>query len=102
VTAGSDSPAVPYGLSLLTELEGFVDAGLTPAEALRAATLHAAEALGVAADLGSVEPGKLADLLVVEGDPLRDVRDLRRLRLVIQNGEVYTLRELLQRGRPDR
>jgi Tol biopolymer transport system component/imidazolonepropionase-like amidohydrolase len=102
VTAGSDSPAVPYGLSLLTELEGFVDAGLTPAEALRAATLHAAEALGAAADLGSVEPGKLADLVVVEGDPLRDVRDLRRLRLVIQNGEVYTLGELLQKGRTDR
>jgi len=100
VTAGSDSPGVPYGLSLLTELEEFVTAGLTPAEAIRTATLHAAESLGVEADLGTVEPGKLADLLVVDGDPLRDVRDLRRLRLVIQNGEVYTLEELLRPAMP--
>ena len=99
VTAGSDSPSVPYGLSLLTELEGFVDAGLTPAEALGTATLHAAESLGVAADLGTVEPGKLADLLVVDGDPLHDIHDLSRLRIVIQNGDVYTLEELLQPGR---
>ena len=100
ITAGTDSPSVPYGLSLLTEIEEFVDAGLSPAEALRTATLHAAETLGVEADLGTVEKGKLADLLVVDGDPLRDVRDLRRLRLVIQNGEVSTLDELLRPGRP--
>ncbi|MFY9819733.1 MAG: amidohydrolase family protein, partial [Thermoanaerobaculia bacterium] len=95
------SPSIPYGLSLLTEIEEFVDAGLSPAEALRTATLHAAETLGVEADLGTVEKGKLADLLVVDGDPLRDVRDLRRLRLVIQNGEVSTLDELLRPGRPE-
>jgi Tol biopolymer transport system component/imidazolonepropionase-like amidohydrolase len=96
VGAGSDSPAVPYGLGLVTELEEFVAAGLTPAEALFTATRDAAEALGAADDLGTIEPGKLADLVVVDGDPLRDVRDLRRLRLVILNGDIHPLGELLE------
>jgi imidazolonepropionase-like amidohydrolase len=80
----------------VTELEEFVAAGLTPAEALFTATRDAAEALGAADDLGTIEPGKLADLVVVDGDPLRDVRDLRRLRLVILNGDIHPLGELLE------
>jgi imidazolonepropionase-like amidohydrolase len=60
----------------------------------------AAEALGVGDELGSLEPGMLADMVVVEGDPLRDIRDARRVKLVIKNGEVYTLDDLLQRPIP--
>jgi Tol biopolymer transport system component/imidazolonepropionase-like amidohydrolase len=96
IVAGTDADLVPPGVSLHTELENFVEAGLTPFEALRTATSWAAEALGAADDLGTVEPGRLADLLLIEGDPLTDIRATRNLRIVIKNGEVYRLEELLR------
>ena len=63
VIAGTDSPIMPYALSLHTELEHFVDGGLTPFEALQTATVNAAAALGSSGDLGTLEPGTLADLV---------------------------------------
>ncbi len=95
VTTGTDSPFVPYGMSLHTELQTFVDAGLTPYEALRSATLWAAEAVGVSRDLGSLEAGKLADLVIVDGDPLTHIRDAWNVEMVIKNGTVYSLETLL-------
>ncbi len=97
VVAGTDSPIVPYGVSLHTELETYVTGGLSPYEALQTSTLVAAQALGAGADLGSIEAGKLADMVVVEGDPLRNIRDTRRVVLVIKNGRVHQLEELLRR-----
>lgn len=97
VIAGTDSPIFPYALAYHTELEIFQQAGLTPFEVLQTATLRAAEALGEGANLGSIEPGKLADLVIVTGDPLADVKNARQVRTVIKNGEVYTLEELLKR-----
>ena len=73
------------------------NAGLSPFEALQSATVHAAEALGVADDLGSIEAGKLADLVVVEGNPLQNIHDARAVRVVIANGKVYELENLLKR-----
>ncbi len=96
IIAGTDSPIIPPGVSLHAELQGFVDAGLTPFEALRSATLWAAEALAAGDDLGAVEPGKLADLLIIDGDPLADIRATRNLHIVIKNGEVYSLEDLLR------
>lgn len=96
VTTGTDSPFVPYGLSLHTELQSFVDAGLTPYEALRSATLWAAETVGVSNDLGSVEPGKLADLVIINGDPLTNIRDALNVEQVIRNGDVLTIDALLK------
>jgi len=96
VTTGTDSPFVPYGYSLHTELQSFVDAGLTPYEALRSATIWAAETVGVSKDLGSVEPGKLADLVIVQGDPLGNIRDALKVQQVIKNGEVMTIDALLK------
>ncbi len=96
VTTGTDSPFVPYGLSLHTELQSFVDAGLTPYQALRSATLWAAETVGVSTDLGSIEPGKLADLVIVQGDPLSNIRDAMNVQQVIRNGEVMTIDALLK------
>src|SRR4029450_7816902 len=65
VTAGTDAPINPYGLSLLMELENYVAGGLTPVEVLRTATKVPAEAMGVGDKLGSIEIGKLADLVIL-------------------------------------
>jgi Tol biopolymer transport system component/imidazolonepropionase-like amidohydrolase len=96
VIAGTDSPIIPYGLSLLMELEHYVRGGLSPAEAIRTATAVPAEAMGYLADLGTIEPGKLADLIVVDGDPLADITHLRRTRRVVKDGVVYDVDALLQ------
>jgi imidazolonepropionase-like amidohydrolase len=73
------------------EIECLVKAGLTPLQALRAATGWAAECLGLERDIGTVEKGKLADLIVVAGDPLSDVTVLQnpeRIALVLKGGEI--------------
>ena len=73
------------------ELLCLVQAGMTPMQALQAATGWAAECLGQEADLGTIAPGKLADLVVVAGDPLGDIgilRDLEKIRLVLKGGEI--------------
>jgi imidazolonepropionase-like amidohydrolase len=94
IVAGTDAPINPYGLSLLMELESYASAGLTPAEVLHTATTASARAMGVGADIGSIEPGKLADLAFIDGRPLADIRDLRRVDRVMKNGVVYDRRRL--------
>jgi hypothetical protein len=95
--AGTDAnePFVPAGSSLLQELEMLVESGLPPAAALTAATLTNARALRQESQLGSIEPGKLADLFVVDADPLADVKNLRRINLIIHSGIVCDPRKLL-------
>ena len=83
---GFDS--MPHGASAL-ELVRMHDAGLTALEAISAATAVAADACGLGHELGTVEPGKIADLLVVDGDPVADPRvllDRERIWLVLQDG----------------
>lgn len=92
---GTDSPSTVYGVSLHNELEQSVKGGLTPFQALQAATVNTAALLNVSADLGSVEVGKLADLVIVDGNPLVDIKDARKVRKVIKNGEVIDLETLL-------
>jgi hypothetical protein len=96
ILAGTDSPLVPYGLSLHVELQTFVDAGLTPFQALQTATVNAARALGVDDQLGTIEPGKLADLAFVASDPLVDIRNARDVRRVMRGGRLYTVSELVE------
>jgi imidazolonepropionase-like amidohydrolase len=96
VVVGSDSagwPIFPYllhGRSTHVEMGLLRDAGLTPAEVLTAATLRPARMLGMEAEIGTVEVGKRADLLVVSGDPLEDVGALGHPVWVIRAGEVRT------------
>lgn len=96
IVVGTDSPFTPIGLNTHNELLQEVKAGLTPFEALRTATALPAELLGVGADLGTVEPGKLADLAFVQGDPLEDIRATRAVRMVMQGGRLYTIEELVR------
>jgi len=98
ITAGTDSPINPYGLSLLMELENYASGGLTPVEVLRTATSIPADAAGVGADIGGIAPGTLADLVVIDGNPLERVSDLRRVVRVMKNGRVYESDALLRRA----
>jgi Tol biopolymer transport system component len=95
LAVASGSPATPYGLGLHAELALMAHAGLKPARVLSMATAEAARLLGLASHLGAVAPGRLADLLVLAGDPLDDVTQALRLDMVIANGEPRTLDELL-------
>jgi imidazolonepropionase-like amidohydrolase len=73
----------------IREAQYYVEAGMTPLQALRSATIETATMLGVADRLGSVETGKLADLIVTDTDPSKDIRALRGIRVVMKGGVVY-------------
>jgi len=90
IVAGTDTPQ-PYvvpGASLHRELQLLVASGLSPAAAIRSATVDAADLLGVSERAGSVSIGKAADLVVVDGDPLTDIRATMRIVLVVRAGRV--------------
>ncbi len=78
----------PLRDSALLEMGLWVRDGATPWETLLAATRHAADLCGALADLGTVEAGKIADLIVVRDDPLEDIHNLRSLQLVVKDGRV--------------
>jgi hypothetical protein len=84
--AGTDSLA---GLSLARELELYVEAGIPAVDALRAATLVPARVMKKEKDLGTVAPGKLADVILIDGDPTADIRMIRRVVLTVKDGTVY-------------
>jgi imidazolonepropionase-like amidohydrolase len=77
------------GLGAHWELWMFVQGGMTPLQALRAATLSGAWYLGLDRDLGSLEPGKLADLVVLDQNPLDDIRHSEQVHMVMKNGILY-------------
>jgi Tol biopolymer transport system component/imidazolonepropionase-like amidohydrolase len=90
IVAGTDTP---NAINLHAEIAAYVKAGMTPYEALKTATVNPAKALAL--ETGTIEPGKLADLVVVDGDPLADITTTRRVRRVIANGRVYELNQLI-------
>ncbi|MER7248761.1 amidohydrolase family protein [Kribbella sp. NPDC000426] len=92
IMAGTDT-GTPYsvpGFALHDELEHLVGAGATPRRALYAATAEPAKFLGMSADLGSVEPRKIADLVVLDADPLTDIRNTRKIHTVVTRGRVIS------------
>jgi len=86
--AGTDlaNPFIYSGFSLHDELALFVEAGLTPGEALKTATYNPAKFLGMLDRLGTVEKGKIADLVLVDANPLEDIRNTQKIRAVVMNG----------------
>jgi imidazolonepropionase-like amidohydrolase len=86
--AGTDLPVTAEGSPLHEELALLVEAGLTPMEALQTATRNPAEYLGTLGTEGTVELGKAADLVLLDADPLSDIRNTRRIHAVIVRGRV--------------
>jgi hypothetical protein len=92
IMAGTDT-GTPYsvpGFALHDELEHLVGAGATPRQALCAATVEPAKFLGLQRELGSVQAGKIADLVVLDADPLTDIRNSRRIDTVVARGRIIS------------
>jgi imidazolonepropionase-like amidohydrolase len=95
IAMGTDAgnPLTLHGASVYREMDAMAEAGMTPMEVLVSSTRTAARAMG-RADLGTLEPGKIADLVVLDADPLANVGNLRSVRLVARGGEIWTREEL--------
>ncbi|MFK8907283.1 amidohydrolase family protein [Streptomyces sp. YS-3] len=100
VALGTDAPIVPVGLSLHLGLRALHRGGLSPAAALRTATVLPARLFGVERHLGTVEQGKIADLTVVDGDPFEDFDAMVRTVSVLRGGVPYTTEELVDTFEP--
>jgi imidazolonepropionase-like amidohydrolase len=87
IVPGSDTGLVGYGLQ--RELEIYVEAGMTPLQAIQSATIVSARAMKLDAELGTVEPGKRADLILVDGNPAADIHDIRKVAQVVTAGRLY-------------
>jgi len=96
VMMGTDSPLSSYAIDLQLSMRSMAKYGMTPFEALQTATIIPARAQGVARDLGSVEVGKVADLVFLAADPSVDMRNLAQVKMVMKAGHLYTVEELIQ------
>ncbi|HSG96138.1 MAG TPA: amidohydrolase family protein, partial [Afifellaceae bacterium] len=100
IVAGSQHNRLPPGIALQAELRALVDAGLSPAQALRAAGSGAAAALGLEAGLGQIGVGSPADLVLVDGDPLGLIADAAKIVGIVRNGRFFSAIGLIERARP--
>jgi len=92
IVAGTDQ-TVP-GHSLHREIELYVQAGFTPMEAIQAATIVPARVMGLDKEVGTVEAGKRADVIILDANPLESIRNIRKVEFVITNGVMYNCAEL--------
>jgi Tol biopolymer transport system component len=93
IVTGTDRP---LAIKLNADIVSNAAVGMTPYEAMKTATVNPAQAMGL--DAGTIEPGKLADLVMVEGNPFQKIEDVYKVRRVILNGRVYELEDLLKSG----
>jgi imidazolonepropionase-like amidohydrolase len=91
IVAGTDGLA---GFTLHRELENYVRAGISAADALKIATLVPAQVLKRDQDLGTIEPGKLADFVIVDGDPTKNISDIRKITWVVKDGKLFDPKEI--------
>jgi imidazolonepropionase-like amidohydrolase len=89
IAFGTDAGGFDWKVNPAKEFSSMVKFGMTPAQAIRAATVTASELLGMQDSLGTVEPGKLADIVAVPGDPLADVSVMEKVDFVMKGGVVY-------------
>ncbi len=89
IAFGTDAGGFDWNIDPAVEFPLMVKYGMTPAQAIRAATLSAAELLGMEGDIGTIEPGKLADIVAVPGDPLTDISALGHVQFVMKGGVVF-------------
>lgn len=97
VGLGTDSPYTPFGTGLHAELRLYQREGLAQYQILQAATLQSARIAGVAEDLGSIEVDKLADMVIIDGDPLADISATTRVSGTVKNGRYYSLETLIEK-----
>ncbi len=95
IACGNDAPAIPHGQNA-RELQALVDRGMTPMQAIRAATVVAAELVEADDELGRLAPGYLADVIAVPGDPARDIGVTLDVPFVMKSGQVY--KDVIGRG----
>lgn len=95
IAIGTDTPVVPYGIFYHLNMKAMVAGGISTYDTLRAATVGGARAIGMSNHLGTIAPGKLADLVFVQGDPLTDITAAARVRQVMQGGAVHTVDDLI-------
>ena len=88
IAFGTDSGVSAHGDNA-REFGYMVEAGMPPIEAILSATRAAADLLGASGEVGSIQKGRFADIIAVDGDPLRDISELRRIRFVMKGGVVY-------------
>lgn len=94
VLTGTDSPLDNVATALHLSLRAQVKYGIEPWRALQTATYLPAKAFGVLADLGTIEPGKIADIALVAGDPLREIKDVTNVKFVMKDGRLFSQEEL--------
>ena len=87
VAFGTDAAVYPHGLNA-HEFAVYVRLGMTPLQAIQTATINASDLLDWSAKVGTIEPGKWADIIAVDGDPLKDVTTLEQVKFVMKGGEV--------------
>ena len=94
VVAGSDTgnsgAGIFLGLSSQVELELLAEAGIPPNQIIQMTSLNAARMIGMEQELGSLEPGKLADMVILDEDPLAEIKNVRSIHAVIKSGRVYS------------